>query len=103
MVLRMLVNTNRVLYMVYNSTQGACHILNHLNITYCEELKELTKRIIRYLNKASELKFDIIHVIGEDNHIADMVSRDGTFNSTSEPEFFDRFKRGYSKLEGTNH
>ncbi|KAN0022969.1 hypothetical protein ACTFIU_009052 [Dictyostelium citrinum] len=65
-----------------------------------QELKEPTKRIIRYLDKASEFKFDIIHLKGEDNHIADMLSRDGTFNSTWEPEFIESINRVYSKVEG---
>ncbi|KAN0044715.1 hypothetical protein ACTA71_006234 [Dictyostelium dimigraforme] len=72
---------------------------DHLNLTYYEELKEPTKRIIRYLDKASEFKFDIIHVKGEDNHIADMLSRDGTFDSTWEPEFVENIKKSYSKIE----
>ncbi|KAM9943635.1 hypothetical protein ACTFIT_007033 [Dictyostelium discoideum] len=35
---------------------------DHLNLTYNEELKETTKRIIRYLDKASEYKFEVINV-----------------------------------------
>ncbi|KAM9994422.1 hypothetical protein ACTFIZ_007590 [Dictyostelium cf. discoideum] len=72
---------------------------DHLNLTYYEELKEPTKRIIRYLDKASEYKFDVIHVRGEDNNIADMLSRDGTFDSTWEPEFIDKIKKEYVEFE----
>ncbi|KAM9985687.1 hypothetical protein ACTFIZ_012341 [Dictyostelium cf. discoideum] len=72
---------------------------DHLNLTYYEELKEPTKRIIRYLDKASEYKFDVIHVRGEDNNIADMLSRDGTFDSTWEPEFIEKIKKEYVEFE----
>ncbi|EAL60297.1 hypothetical protein DDB_G0294370, partial [Dictyostelium discoideum AX4] len=72
---------------------------DHLNLTYYEELKEPTKRIIRYLDKASEYKFEVIHVRGEDNNIADMLSRDGTFDSTWEPEFIDKINKEYVEFE----
>ncbi|KAM9954475.1 hypothetical protein ACTFIR_009703 [Dictyostelium discoideum] len=67
---------------------------DHLNLTYYEELKEPTKRIIRYLDKTSEYKFK-----GEDNNLADMLSRDGTFDSTWEPEFIDKIKKEYVEFE----
>ncbi|KAN0021499.1 hypothetical protein ACTFIU_010099 [Dictyostelium citrinum] len=52
-----------------------------------------------YLDITSEYKFEIIHVKGEDNNIADMLSRDGTFDTTWEPDFVESIKRDYLEYQ----
>ncbi|KAN0023193.1 hypothetical protein ACTFIU_011356 [Dictyostelium citrinum] len=52
---------------------------DHLNLTYYKNMADPPKRIIRSLDKLSEFNFEIRHIRGEDNVVADFLSRSPQF------------------------
>ncbi|KAN0033195.1 hypothetical protein ACTFIV_005206 [Dictyostelium citrinum] len=88
---------NRHGYMLRNKKFRV--LTDHLNLTYYEDLREPSKKIIRYLDITNEYKFEIIHVKGGDNNIADMLSLDGSFDTKWEPDFVESIKKDYLEYQ----
>ncbi|KAM9993566.1 hypothetical protein ACTFIZ_009422 [Dictyostelium cf. discoideum] len=72
---------------------------DHLNLTYYKNMIDPPKRIIRSLDKLSEFNFEIRHIRGEDNVVADFLSRSPQFYLEWDEDFTKEIKQSYSKAK----
>ncbi|KAN0045075.1 hypothetical protein ACTA71_006603 [Dictyostelium dimigraforme] len=64
-----------------------------------QEYDRSTRRIIRSLDKLSEFNFEIRHIRGEDNVVADFLSRSPQFYLEWDEDFTNQIKSSYSKAK----
>ncbi|KAM9973569.1 hypothetical protein ACTFIW_010671 [Dictyostelium discoideum] len=73
---------------------------DHLNLTYYQKMKDPRKRLIRALDLISKFKFSIIHIPGENNIVADMLSRDANFVLDWDDHFIQNIIKSYEVVTG---